>query len=160
MTMPNTVRLHRVLVAKPEKVYRAFIEADALAKWLPPNGFACTVHQLDAKVGGAHRMSFRPTAWLTGENRDGDRFVMDCIDQRANSIAYSRIPYATEQGIFAAITGNFFGITGNLIERAGKARKMHSPLLLSPAIGQCAGELCEGEIGRRAAVEQCRHDPG
>jgi len=63
--MPNTVRLHRVLVAKPEKVYRAFIEADALAKWLPPNGFACTVHQLDAKVGGAHRMSFRPTAWLT-----------------------------------------------------------------------------------------------
>jgi uncharacterized protein YndB with AHSA1/START domain len=59
MTMPNTVRLHRVLVAKPEKVYRAFIEADALAKWLPPNGFACTVYQLDAKVGGAHRMSFR-----------------------------------------------------------------------------------------------------
>ena len=58
--MPNTVRLHRVLAAKPEKVYRAFIEADALAKWLPPNGFACTVHQLDAKVGGAHRMSFRP----------------------------------------------------------------------------------------------------
>src|SRR6266446_9689096 len=59
MTMPNTVRLHRVLAAKPEKVYRAFIEADALAKWLPPNGFACTVHQLDGKVGGAHRMSFR-----------------------------------------------------------------------------------------------------
>src|SRR5207245_4184126 len=59
MTMPNTVRLHRVLAAKPEKVYRAFIEADALAKWLPPNGFACTVHQLDAKVGGAHRISFR-----------------------------------------------------------------------------------------------------
>ena len=45
--MPNTVRLHRVLATKPEKVYRAFIEADALAKWLPPNGFACTVHQLE-----------------------------------------------------------------------------------------------------------------
>jgi uncharacterized protein YndB with AHSA1/START domain len=57
--MPNTVRLHRVLAAKPEKVYRAFIEADAMAKWLPPNGFACTVHHLDAKVGGAFRMSFR-----------------------------------------------------------------------------------------------------
>ncbi len=56
--MPNTVRLHRVLAAKPEKVYRAFIEADALAKWLPPNGFACTVHQLDAKVRGARRISF------------------------------------------------------------------------------------------------------
>src|SRR5258708_15944600 len=59
MTMPNTVRLHRVLAAKPGKVYRAFIEADAGAKWLPPNGFGCTVHQLDAKVGGAHRISCR-----------------------------------------------------------------------------------------------------
>jgi uncharacterized protein YndB with AHSA1/START domain len=57
--MPSTVRLHRVLTTKPEKVYRAFIEADAVAKWLPPNGFTCTVHHLDAKVGGGHRMSFR-----------------------------------------------------------------------------------------------------
>ena len=57
--MPHIVRLHRVLTTKPEKVYRAFLEADALAKWLPPNGFACTVHQLDAKVGGTFRMSFR-----------------------------------------------------------------------------------------------------
>jgi uncharacterized protein YndB with AHSA1/START domain len=57
--MPNTVRLHRVLATKPDKIYRAFIEADALAKWLPPNGFACTVHQLDAIVGGTFRMSFR-----------------------------------------------------------------------------------------------------
>jgi uncharacterized protein YndB with AHSA1/START domain len=57
--MPNTVRLHRVLATRPEKVYRAFIEADALAKWLPPNGFACTVHHLEAKVGGGFRMSFR-----------------------------------------------------------------------------------------------------
>ena len=57
--MPSTVRLHRVLATKPEKVYRAFIEADAIAKWLPPNGFACTVHHLDAKVGGTFKMSFR-----------------------------------------------------------------------------------------------------
>ncbi len=57
--MPNTVRLHRVLATKPEKVYRAFIEADAMAKWLPPNGFTCAVHQLEPRVGGAHRMSFR-----------------------------------------------------------------------------------------------------
>ena len=57
--MPNTVRLHRVLATKPDKVYRAFIEADAMAKWLPPNGFTCTVHHLDAKVGGTFRMSFR-----------------------------------------------------------------------------------------------------
>jgi uncharacterized protein YndB with AHSA1/START domain len=57
--MPNTVRLHRVLATKPDKVYRAFIEADALAKWLPSNGFACTVHHLNAKIGGTFKMSFR-----------------------------------------------------------------------------------------------------
>lgn len=57
--MTGTVRLHRVLATTPEKVYRAFIEPDAMAKWLPPNGFTATVHQLDAKVGGTHRMSFR-----------------------------------------------------------------------------------------------------
>ena len=57
--MPSTVRLHRVLSTSPEKVYRAFLEADALAKWLPPNGFTCTVHHLEPKVGGTFRMSFR-----------------------------------------------------------------------------------------------------
>jgi hypothetical protein len=56
--MPGTVRLHRVLATKPEKVYRAFVEADAMAKWLPPNGFTCTVHSFDAKVGGGFKMSF------------------------------------------------------------------------------------------------------
>jgi len=57
--MPSTVRLHRVIAAKPDKIYRAFLEADALAKWLPPNGFTCTVHHLDPKVGGTFKMSFR-----------------------------------------------------------------------------------------------------
>ena len=57
--MPNIVRLHRVLATTPEKVYRAFLEADALAKWLPPNGFTCTVYHLEAKVGGTFKMSFR-----------------------------------------------------------------------------------------------------
>ena len=54
----NTVRFHRVLRAPPERVYRAFVAADAMAKWLPPNGFTCTVHHMDAKVGGTFRMSF------------------------------------------------------------------------------------------------------
>lgn len=57
--MPGTVRLHRVLATKPEKVYRAFLEADAMAKWLPPNGFTCTVHSFEPKVGGKFKMSFR-----------------------------------------------------------------------------------------------------
>src|ERR1700746_905742 len=63
-TSSNTVCLHRVLAAKPEKVYRAFTTADALARWLPPNGFTCTVHHLEATVGGTHRMSF--TNFTTG----------------------------------------------------------------------------------------------
>ena len=54
----NTVHLHRVLTAKPEKIYRAFLDPDAMAKWLPPNGFTCSVHQLDPKVGGIYKMSF------------------------------------------------------------------------------------------------------
>jgi uncharacterized protein YndB with AHSA1/START domain len=54
----GTVRLHRVLRATPERVYRAFLDPDALVKWLPPNGFTGKLHQLDAKVGGAYKMSF------------------------------------------------------------------------------------------------------
>jgi uncharacterized protein YndB with AHSA1/START domain len=57
--MPNTVRLHRVVATKPEKIYRAFVEPDAIASWLPPYGFTCTVHELEAREGGKHRMSFR-----------------------------------------------------------------------------------------------------
>ena len=57
--MPSTVKLHRVLATKPEKVFRAFVEPDAIASWLPPNGYLCTVHELEATVGGRHRMSFR-----------------------------------------------------------------------------------------------------
>jgi len=57
-TATNTVRLHRVFSAKPERVYRAFLDGDALAKWLPPNGFTAKVHQIDARVGGTFRMSF------------------------------------------------------------------------------------------------------
>ncbi len=54
----NTIRLHRVLKAKPERVYRAFLDADAMAKWLPPYGFTGKVHHLEARVGGTHKMSF------------------------------------------------------------------------------------------------------
>ena len=58
MATTNTVKLHRVLRAKPERVYKAFLDAEAMAKWLPPYGFTCRVHELNAKVGGKYRMSF------------------------------------------------------------------------------------------------------
>jgi uncharacterized protein YndB with AHSA1/START domain len=60
----NTIRLHRVLRANPDKVYRAFLDPAAMAKWLPPNGFTCQVHHMDARVGGTFRMSF--TNFSTG----------------------------------------------------------------------------------------------
>ena len=62
----NTVRLHRVLRAPPERIYRAFLDADAMAKWLPPNGFTGKVHQLEPKVGGTYKMSF--TNFTTGKS--------------------------------------------------------------------------------------------
>ena len=62
----NTIRLHRVLRAKPEKIYQAFLDPDAMAKWLPPNGFTGKVHQMDAKVGGTYKMSF--TNFTTGKS--------------------------------------------------------------------------------------------
>jgi len=62
----NTIRLHRVLRATPEKIYKAFLDPDAMAKWLPPNGFTAKVHRMDAKVGGSYEMSF--TNFTTGKS--------------------------------------------------------------------------------------------
>jgi uncharacterized protein YndB with AHSA1/START domain len=62
----KTIRLHRVLRATPEKIYKAFLDPDAMAKWLPPNGFTAKVHQMDAKVGGTYKMSF--TNFTTGKS--------------------------------------------------------------------------------------------
>ncbi len=64
--MPNTIKLHRVLRSTPERVYRAFLDPDAMAKWLPPNGFTGKVHSIDARVGGKYKMSF--TNFTTGNS--------------------------------------------------------------------------------------------
>jgi len=72
--MPSTIRLHRVLRAIPERVYRAFIEPDAMVKWLPPNGYTGKIHTMDARVGGTHRMSF--TNFTTGTSHSfGGKYV-------------------------------------------------------------------------------------
>ena len=72
--MPNTVRFHRVLRAAPEKVYRAFLDADAMCKWSPPNGFTGHVHHIEAKVGGTYSMSF--TNFTTGKSHSfGGRYI-------------------------------------------------------------------------------------
>jgi uncharacterized protein YndB with AHSA1/START domain len=69
--MPNAVTLHRVFAASPDKLFRAFLEPDAVASWLPPFGFTCTVHALEAKEGGRHRMSFRNFATGNGHSFGG-----------------------------------------------------------------------------------------
>jgi uncharacterized protein YndB with AHSA1/START domain len=72
--MPSTIRLHRVVRATPDRVYRAFLDADAMAKWLPPHGFTGKVHQMDAKVGGGYKMSF--TNFNTGTRHSfGGKFL-------------------------------------------------------------------------------------
>jgi uncharacterized protein YndB with AHSA1/START domain len=68
----RTIRLHRVIKTTPEKLYRAFLEGDALAKWLPPHGFTCTVDHLDAKVGGTFRMAFRNFTTGNGHSFGGE----------------------------------------------------------------------------------------
>ena len=72
--MANTIRLHRVFRSKPERIYKAFLDPAAMVKWLPPNGFTGTVHQMDAKVGGSHKMSF--TNLTTGKSHSfGGKYV-------------------------------------------------------------------------------------
>jgi len=85
MTMPaNTIRLHRILRAKQERIYRAFLDADAMAKWLPPNGFTGKVHHMDARVGGTYKMSF--TNFTTGHSHSfGGEFL--------ELVPYERIRY-------------------------------------------------------------------
>lgn len=68
----NTVSLHRILKASPEKIYRAFTEAQAIASWLPPYGFLCTVHQMEVKTGGSFRMSFQNFSTGNGHSFGGD----------------------------------------------------------------------------------------
>lgn len=109
--MPNTVRLHRVLRAPPDRVYRAFLDADALPKWMPPNGFTGKVHHLDARIGGTFKMSF--TNFTTGAShsfggeylelvpgerlRHTDRFDdPNMPDVLEVSVSLKRVPFGTE----------------------------------------------------------------
>jgi uncharacterized protein YndB with AHSA1/START domain len=79
--VPNTVQLHRVLRATPDRVYRAFLDADAMAKWLPPNGFTGKVHHLDARVGGTYKMSF--TNFTSGKSHSfGGEYVELVTNER------------------------------------------------------------------------------
>ncbi len=81
----GTIRLHRVFRAKPERIYRAFLDADAIPKWLPPYGFTCKVHQMDARVGGGFRMSF--TNFTTGNGHSFGGEYLELVP--ASKICYT-----------------------------------------------------------------------
>ena len=120
--MSNIVRLHRVFRAPPERIYRAFLDADAMAKWLPPNGFTGKVHHIDARVGGSYRMSF--TNFGTGSShafggeylelvpnariRHTDRFEGGPPGEMITTVSLKKVSVGTEvdivqEGIPAAI---------------------------------------------------------
>jgi hypothetical protein len=94
----NTVRLHRVLRAKPERVYRAFIDPEAMAKWLPPNGFTGKVHEMDAKVGGTYKMSF--TNFSTGSSHSfGGKFLELKPGEMITTVALKQVFCGTELNV-------------------------------------------------------------
>jgi uncharacterized protein YndB with AHSA1/START domain len=76
----NTIRIHRVLRATPERVYRAFLDPDAMVKWLPPNGFTGKVHHMDARVGGTHKMSF--TNFTSGKSHSFGGTYLDLVSNK------------------------------------------------------------------------------
>ncbi len=94
MSQTNTIRLHRVLRAAPEKVYRAFLDADAKAKWLPPHGFTGKVHHLDARVGGSYKFKHRGRTHRSWQDQRGSGRCAWCRP------AYCRVqsPAATRSG--------------------------------------------------------------
>jgi uncharacterized protein YndB with AHSA1/START domain len=79
MIMPSTIRLHRVLRTTPDRAYRAFLDPNAMVKWLPPNGFTATVHHMDARVGGSHKMSF--TNFTTGNSHSFGGQYLELVPQ-------------------------------------------------------------------------------
>ncbi len=110
----GTVRLHRVLRATPERVYRAFLDPDAMAKWLPPHGFTCKVHSMDARVGGSYKMSFTNFASGNGHGFGGEYIALvpgeriEYTDQFDNpnmpgsmhtTISFEKVSCGTELGI-------------------------------------------------------------
>ena len=98
----RTVRLHRVLRAKPEKVYRAFLEADAMSKWLPPYGFICNVHHMEARVGGTFRMSFRNFSSGDGHSFGGEylELIPDQLIRYTDKFDDPHLPGVLEVTVF------------------------------------------------------------
>jgi hypothetical protein len=147
----NTIRLHRVLRATPEKIYRAFLDADAMAKWLPPNGFTGKVHHLDPKVGGNHKMSF--TNFTTGHSHFfGGKYLELVPHERIRLHGRIRRPELARGNAGDSILEE--GICRGRVEhRARRSARCHSSRgLLSglAGIAYSSGETCRSRDSRLA----------
>ena len=166
--MPHTVRLHRVVATKPEKIYRAFLEADALAKWLPPNGFTCTVHELNAKAGGRFKMPSQGAEIATFRKH------IAAADGRHRSARYQRTDAWHRHQPFARriLLSQVRDLIGNLLDAIVEATPIRGQGLDNPDHARQEQADMPGEnIGKRltqtldafghgnAAVEQEGADP-
>jgi len=148
----NSVRLHRFLRAPPERVYRAFLDADAIAKWLPPNGFTGKVHQMDARVGGTHRMSFTNLATGQSHSFGGEYLELVPHERIRYTDKFRRSTLTGTDAGYRVVDG---GVLRNGTERraGGPARSHSSGGLLSWLAGiACAPSEACGGGGRGVAT--------
>ena len=146
--MPNAIRLHRVLATSPEKIYRAFIEADALAKWLPPNGFACTVHHLEPKVGGTFKMSFRN--FTTGKSHAfGGKYVELVPGERVRYTDKFDDPNLPGE-MQVTVTLKKVSVGTELHHRAGRCAGRRSRPRLAISAGRICCETSQGSSSPRS----------
>ena len=153
--MPSTIRLHRVLRATPERVYRAFLDPDAKVKWLPPNGFTGKVHHMDARVGGTYKMSF--TNFTTGKSHSfGGQYV--------ELVPHERIRYTDKfddpnlpGAMQVTITLKKVSCRDRGKHHAGRSPRCHSSRgLLSwlAGVARPSGETGRGGDSRRAVTRR------
>ena len=146
----NTIRLHRVLRATPERVYRAFLDADAMAKWLPPNGFTGKVHHMDAKVGGTYKMSF--TNFTTGQSHSfGGKYL--------ELVPHERIRYTDKFDdpnlpgeMQVTVTLKKVSVRNRVEHRAGRRARCHSRRGVLSRLAGIAHSSGEARRGRDSGL--------
>src|SRR3954467_128414 len=114
--MPGTVKLHRVLRSKPEKVYRAFLDPDAMSKWLPPHGFTGKVHSMDAKVGGGYKMSFMNLTTRKGHSFGGTYLELVPNERIVHTDKFDDPNLPGEMKVTVTLKKNAFGVELNVVQ--------------------------------------------
>jgi uncharacterized protein YndB with AHSA1/START domain len=114
--MPGTVKLHRVLKSTPERVYRAFLDPDAMAKWLPPHGFVGKVHSMDAKVGGSYKMSFTNLTTMKGHTFGGRYLELVPNERIVHTDKFDDPNMPGEMKVTVTLKKGAFGVELNVVQ--------------------------------------------